>query len=104
MAQSGFTPPQVAENGPAEQIELSNEWHARPNISLAAPFRCTHLVEMHGDRSAADAHARLAELCAHYGQSQPAAGSRYHILEAGLLPGQMGKPHGGYQSHYPGGG
>ena len=67
----------------SERMELSNEWHARPNINLPAPFRCTHLVALHEGSSAGDAHRKLGELCASHGQSTPAAGSRYHILEAG---------------------
>jgi len=68
---------------PGDRIGLSNEWHARPNISLAAPFRCTHIIELHGKRTAQDTHDELGGLCALYSQSPPAPGSRYHILNAG---------------------
>jgi uncharacterized membrane-anchored protein len=67
----------------SERTELSNEWHARPNISLPAPFRCTHMVGLHRGNNAEGAHRELAQLCANYGQSQPAPGSRFHIIEAG---------------------
>lgn len=67
----------------SERMELSNEWHARPNIILPAPFRCTHLVALHPGNYAGEAHRKLGELCASHGQSPPAAGSRFHILEAG---------------------
>lgn len=62
---------------------LSNEWHARPNIILPAPFRCTHMVALHEGGTAEEFHRELVELCAKHGQSQPAVDSRYHILEAG---------------------
>jgi uncharacterized membrane-anchored protein len=67
----------------SERIELSNEWHARPDIILPAPFRCTHLMSLRAGNTAEASHQELVELCATYGQSQPAPGSRYHILEAG---------------------
>ena len=70
-------------SAPGDRIGLSNEWHARPNISLAAPFRCTHIIELHGKRTAQDTHDELGGLCALYSQSPPAPGSRYHILNAG---------------------
>jgi uncharacterized membrane-anchored protein len=68
---------------PDERIALNNEWHARPNISLAVPCRCTHMVIQHGAGGADRAHAELGDLCAHYSQSPPATASRFHILEAG---------------------
>mgnify|MGYP001813717604 FL=1 len=40
-------------------------------------------MALHEGSSAGDAHRKLGELCASHGQSTPAAGSRYHILEAG---------------------
>ncbi len=29
-----------------DRISLSNEWHARPNISLPPPMRCTHILSL----------------------------------------------------------
>jgi uncharacterized membrane-anchored protein len=66
-----------------ERIELTNEWHARPNISLPAPFRCTHLVALRNDKSPDQCRQEMADFCSEHGQSQPAAGSRYHLVEVG---------------------
>ena len=52
-------------SAPGDRIGLSNEWHARPNISLAAPFRCTHIIELHGKRTAQDTHDELGA-CARF--------------------------------------
>jgi uncharacterized membrane-anchored protein len=65
-----------------ERTRLSNEWHARPNLSLPAPFRCTHLVAFR-EGSQEEARQVLADFCQHHGQTPPAADSRHHLLEVG---------------------
>jgi len=64
-------------------IVLANEWHARPDITMRAPFRCTLVVALHTAGEGESAHRELVAMCNSYGQSLPGEGSRYHILEAG---------------------
>ncbi|MEM1111279.1 MAG: DUF3422 domain-containing protein [Pseudomonadota bacterium] len=66
-----------------DRIKLSSEWHARPNISLPHPFRCTHIVGLRDSGSDAEAWEAISEFCELHGQSGPAAGSRYHVVETG---------------------
>ncbi len=66
-----------------ERTEVSNEWHARPNISLPPPFRCTHLVSLRVGRTEAECRRRISEFCERSGSSAPSAGSRYHLVEIG---------------------
>jgi uncharacterized membrane-anchored protein len=66
-----------------ERVELSNEWHARPNVSLPPPLRCTHLVNIRAGQTAAHCHADFATFCNEHGHSPPAAGSRHHVAEVG---------------------
>ncbi len=65
------------------RIELTNEWHARPTISLAPPFRCTHIVELRSEGSLAKSREEFAELCREFGQTEPAVGARHHDAEIG---------------------
>jgi uncharacterized membrane-anchored protein len=67
----------------SERVALTNEWHARPNVSLAAPFRCTHTVSLRHGQSPEQCRQEVADFCSEHGQSQPAAGSRYHLIEVG---------------------
>ncbi len=66
-----------------ELVELSNEWHARPNISLPAPLRCTHIVNLRDGQSAGECHAEFAAFCDTQGQSPPGTGSRHHLVQVG---------------------
>ena len=45
------------------RIELSNEWHARPGLSLPPPFHCTHVVELTNDEAAAALTSELVQFC-----------------------------------------
>lgn len=62
---------------------LSNEWHARPQIGLPAPMRCSHLVCLRGNRSVSDSREAFADFCRAHGQGVPGNDSRHHSLEAG---------------------
>jgi len=66
-----------------ELVDLSNEWHARPNVSLPAPLRCSHVVNLRNGQSAAECHAQFAAFCNEQGQSPPSAGSRHHLVQVG---------------------
>ena len=65
------------------RVALSNEWHARPQIGLPAPLRCSHLVCLRGDNSVGDSRTRFGDLCRAQGQSEPGADSRHHSVQAG---------------------
>ena len=65
------------------RVALSNEWHARPQIGLPAPLRCSHLVCLRGDSNVSDSRTRFGELCRAQGQSEPGADSRHHSVQAG---------------------
>lgn len=67
----------------ALRIALSNEWHARPRLSLPSPLRCTHLVCLRNDSSLEERRSDIAALCAAQEQSAPGDQSRHHSLRAG---------------------
>ncbi len=66
-----------------QRIALSNEWHARPSLSLPSPFRCTHLVALRSESSLEESRRSFAAFCADHGQGQPAADSRHHSVQIG---------------------
>jgi uncharacterized membrane-anchored protein len=66
-----------------DRISLSNEWHARPNISLPPPMRCTHMLSLRGGGSEADDWRNISDFCELHGQGGPAVGSRFHLVEVG---------------------
>jgi uncharacterized membrane-anchored protein len=66
-----------------QRIALSNEWHARPSLSLPSPFRCTHLVALRSETSLEESRRSFAAFCADHGQGQPAADSRHHSVQIG---------------------
>lgn len=77
-------------NKPRQTLELrnlrtalSNEWHARPQISLPAPLRCSHLLCLRGDTSVGESRQAFAAFCRAVGQAEPAAESRHHSIRAG---------------------
>ncbi|HKK53803.1 MAG TPA: DUF3422 domain-containing protein [Myxococcota bacterium] len=66
------------------RIELSNEWHARPGLSLPPPFHCTHVVELTNDEAAAEAsRAEIVRLCRAVGRETPSPEARYHSIAIG---------------------
>ncbi|GAB5415539.1 MAG: DUF3422 family protein [Congregibacter sp.] len=67
----------------ALRVALSNEWHARPRLSLPSPLRCTHLVCLRNGDSLEDRRSDFAALCAAQEQSGPGAQSRHHSMRAG---------------------
>ncbi|MEE4279707.1 MAG: DUF3422 domain-containing protein [Halieaceae bacterium] len=62
---------------------LSNEWHARPLMMMAAPMRCSHLVCLRGDLSLAQRRRAFAGYCRAQGESEPNPQSRHHSIQAG---------------------
>ncbi|KGE03016.1 DUF3422 domain-containing protein [Pseudohaliea rubra] len=66
-----------------QRIALSNEWHARPSLSLPAPFRCTHVVTLRSETSLEQSRRSFAAFCADHSQGQPAADSRHHSVQIG---------------------
>jgi len=60
---------------------LSNEWHARPDQRLAAPLRCTHVVELRSGTAVADSRAELAAFCRELSVPGPAEGDRHHSVQ-----------------------
>lgn len=67
----------------ALRTALSNEWHARPQIGLPAPLRCSHLLCLRGDGSVSDSRAAFAAFCRAEQQAEPAIDSRHHSIRAG---------------------
>ena len=65
------------------RVALSNEWHARPMLSLPSPLRCTHLVCLRGEGSLRERRDRFARFCAEQGQSAPGDNSRHHSVRVG---------------------
>ena len=65
------------------RIALNREWHDRPDLSMPAPLRCSHLVTLRGESTLEEVRAEFGRLCTEHGQSTPAAGSRYHTVHIG---------------------
>lgn len=66
-----------------ERIELSQEWHARPTLTMPAPLRCSHIVNLQREGSVDQSRAAFARFCREQGQSPPAEGSRHHSVDMG---------------------
>lgn len=66
-----------------ERNTLNSEWHARPNVSLPAPFRCTHVVNFRDGQTQDECRQALAQFCRAHGQPPPSEDSRHHLLEVG---------------------
>lgn len=62
---------------------LSNEWHARPQIVLPAPLRCSHLLCLRDGGSVGESRAAFAEFCRAESQAEPAIDSRHHSIRSG---------------------
>jgi uncharacterized membrane-anchored protein len=65
------------------RVALSNEWHARPLLSLPSPLRCSHLVCLRGETSLDQRREAFAEFCQSQGQSTPGDNSRHHSVQVG---------------------
>ena len=74
---------EAPKDGTPDRLRLNNEWHARPNISLPHPLRCSHVVGLRKDQTEADAWEDINRFCQQQDQSGPAPGSRYHVVEIG---------------------
>ena len=66
-----------------QRIELSQEWHARPTLSMQAPLRCSHIVNLEREGNVDQSRASFARFCQQQSQSPPAEGSRHHSVEIG---------------------
>ncbi|EAQ96750.1 DUF3422 family protein [Congregibacter litoralis] len=67
----------------SERIALSNEWHARPLLTLPSPLRCSHMVCLRGDTSLEERRQDFADFCESQGQSGPSKESRHHSVNVG---------------------
>ncbi len=67
----------------ALRVSLSNEWHARPRLSLPSPLRCSYIVCLRENTSIEARRQRVAEFCLAQGQSAPGEQSRHHSLRVG---------------------
>lgn len=65
------------------RVSLSNEWHARPRLSLPSPLRCSHLLCMRSQGSLRETRERFASFCRAQGQSAPGENSRHHSVHVG---------------------
>lgn len=66
-----------------QRVALSNEWHARPQLGLPAPLRCTHAVCLRDGGSVAASRERFTAFCRAHGQSAPGDDSRHHSVRIG---------------------
>jgi uncharacterized membrane-anchored protein len=66
-----------------QRIALSNEWHARPGLSMPPPLRCTHVVALRSETTLEDSRDTFAAFCIDHGQAPPAPGSRHHTVQVG---------------------
>ncbi len=82
MPRDPFTPEDAGDPFTA-RIGLSNEWHARPTLSVPPPFRCSHLVGLRPEGSAARSREEFGDFCSEFGQSRPARDARYHSVRIG---------------------
>ena len=83
MSTSPIGKVEAPKSGTPDRVRLNNEWHARPNISLPHPLRCSHVVGLRQEQSEADAWNDINRFCQQQDQSGPAPGSRYHVVEIG---------------------
>lgn len=83
MSSSPIGKAEASQSGTPDRLRLNNEWHARPNIRLPHPLRCSHVVALRKDRSETDAWHDINRFCQQQDQSGPAQGSRYHVVEIG---------------------
>lgn len=65
------------------RVALSNEWHARPLLTLPSPLRCSHMVCLRGETSLDERREQFAEFCESQGQSRPSKDSRHHSVHVG---------------------
>lgn len=67
----------------SKRLALSNEWHARPLLTLPSPFRCSHMVCLRGETSLDERREQFASFCQTHGQSGPDKNSRHHSVNVG---------------------
>lgn len=65
------------------RLALSNEWHARPRLSLPSPLRCSHLLSLRDGDSLSKRREEFAEFCRQQGQTTPGENSRHHSVRVG---------------------
>jgi len=73
----------VQQDPRSTRIELTNEWHARPGLSLPPPFRCTHVVELRPGTGIGGTRDEFSAFCADFGTPGPPDKARYHAVEVG---------------------
>jgi uncharacterized membrane-anchored protein len=76
------TPP-AAHDPRALRVALSNEWHARPQLGLPAPLRCSHIVALRDGSTVDASRSRFGDFCRSQGQGAPGDDSRHHSIQAG---------------------
>ncbi|MFK7828252.1 MAG: DUF3422 family protein [Congregibacter sp.] len=74
----------IARHDPADlRLALSNEWHARPRLSMPSPLRCSHLLSLRDGVSLEKRREEFADFCRQQGQTAPGENSRHHSVRVG---------------------
>jgi uncharacterized membrane-anchored protein len=63
---------------------LTNELHARPPISVAAPAQVSHLAMLSGEAGAEADRQYVALLCRRFGLPEPAPDANHHLVDLGF--------------------
>jgi uncharacterized membrane-anchored protein len=65
------------------RVGLSNEWHARPQLTMPSPLRCSHVLCLRGPETVEETRAAFGEFCRQQGQAEPSDDSRHHSVQIG---------------------
>jgi uncharacterized membrane-anchored protein len=60
---------------------LAEEVHARPPMALTTPLRASHIAVVLDVDARAREHAHIAQLCEHFGVTQPQAGATHFVAK-----------------------
>lgn len=65
------------------RVGLSNEWHARPQLTMPSPLRCSHVLCLRGTDTVEDSRRAFGDFCLQQGQTGPGSDSRHHSVQIG---------------------
>lgn len=68
-----------------QRIELNNELHSRPFVSLTPPLRATHLALLSGEKSREAELDHLRQLCGRLRGPEPGRDADHHHLDGGAF-------------------